>query len=216
MLALAAISILRVIRRQKTYDAVFVAMVAAWLCYQVQSLISINQIGLALWGWLFTGALVSYEYSTRVGTDSSGVQNSKKTPSRTNQGTVQEMISPQLVGGIGLVVGLIIASPPLSADMKWRAALNSKDANVVSQAFASSYTNPLNSQRFAQGVQLFGNSNLMEQSLQLARRGVEFNPNYFDAWRMLYFLPNSTEEEKVKSLAMMQELDPNNPDVSDK
>jgi hypothetical protein len=33
----------------------------AWTCYQVQSLISINQVGLALWGWILTGALIAYE-----------------------------------------------------------------------------------------------------------------------------------------------------------
>jgi O-antigen ligase len=51
MLVLAAVASLIVIRRSKKYDLVFVGMFTAWTCYQVQSLISINQVGLALWGW---------------------------------------------------------------------------------------------------------------------------------------------------------------------
>jgi O-antigen ligase len=68
MLALAAIAIIKVARRMQGYDAVFIAMATAWICYQTQSLISINQVGLALWGWVLTGALIAYERATRGGT----------------------------------------------------------------------------------------------------------------------------------------------------
>ena len=61
----ALISIFRVLLRTKQYDWVFVSISVGWVCYQVQALISINQIGLAIWGWLFTGAVISYERSTR-------------------------------------------------------------------------------------------------------------------------------------------------------
>jgi hypothetical protein len=67
MLALALIAIIKVVRRMQGYDAVFIAMTAAWICYQTQSLISINQVGLALWGWVLTGALIAYERATRGG-----------------------------------------------------------------------------------------------------------------------------------------------------
>lgn len=65
LLVLAAIAAIRVIARTRTYDAIFVAIFAAWACYITQAIISINQIGLAIWGWLLTGALVAYEYATR-------------------------------------------------------------------------------------------------------------------------------------------------------
>ncbi|MEI8025892.1 MAG: O-antigen ligase family protein, partial [Pseudomonadota bacterium] len=66
ILGFAFVSIIRVTARRKEYDRVFVGLTAVWLCYEVQSFISINQIGLAIWGWLFTGLLVAYERSTRV------------------------------------------------------------------------------------------------------------------------------------------------------
>ena len=58
-------AIVRVTLRQRTYDGTFVALATTWLAYQLQSFISINQIGLAIWGWVLVGALVAYEYSTR-------------------------------------------------------------------------------------------------------------------------------------------------------
>ena len=208
-LVLAAIAAVRVIARTRTYDAIFVAIVAAWACYITQAIISINQIGLAIWGWLLTGALVAYEYATRPETPiaqpvaTKGARKSAKA----------SVISPQLVAGIGVVVGLLVAVPPLSADMKWRSALDSKDANKVMAALEPGYLSPSDSQRFAQAVQLFASSNLMEQARDTALKAIKFNPDYFDAWRLLYYLSNSTDAEKAEALENMKRLDPRNPDV---
>ena len=212
MLALGAISAFKVIRRTKSYDAVFIAMFTAWTCYQVQSLISINQVGLALWGWILTGALIAYEKATR--TQSVDPDQGRQKNGRTNPKQTASVISPQLVAGLGVVVGVLIAVPPLSADMKWRTALDSKDANKVMAALEPGYMNPSDSQRYAQAVQLFANSNLMDQAHQVAIKAVAFNPDYFDAWKIVYSLSNSTPEEKATALENMKRLDPRNPDVT--
>jgi O-antigen ligase len=211
MLLLAAIAVVRVIIRSKNYDPVFVAMAAAWTCYQVQSLISINQIGLAIWGWLLTGALVAYEFATRHAVVEEFDQKTSKKKSNLNSSS--GVISPQLVGGIGAIIGVLIAVPPMSADTKWRSALDSRDVNKVMQALESGYLTPQDSARLAQAVQLFANSNLPEQAREIALRAVRFNPEYFDTWRQLYFLPNSTADEKALALKKMKMLDPLNPDV---
>jgi O-antigen ligase len=211
MLALALIAIIKVVRRMQGYDAVFIAMTAAWICYQTQSLISINQVGLALWGWVLTGALIAYERATRGGTVEEKVSVGKgaKIQAKSSVG----VISPQLVAGIGAVVGILIAVPPMAADTKWRSALNSKDVAQVMAALEPGYLNPSDSQRLAQAVQLLASSNLMEQAHDIAIKGITFNPEYFDAWRVLYFLANSTEAEKAQALENMKRLDPRNPDV---
>ncbi|CAN2170958.1 RfaL Lipid A core - O-antigen ligase and related enzymes [Candidatus Nanopelagicaceae bacterium] len=212
MLLLAAISVIKVLRRTKSYNPVFVAMVAAWTCYEVQSLISINQIGLAVWGWLLTGALISYEVATRPESGNEAAPASVRT--RVQGARSTGIISPQLVAGIGAVVGLLIAVPPLSADTKWRSAIESKDATKVMATLESRYMNPTDSARLVQAVSLFANSNLVDQARQIALKGVEFNPDYFDAWAQLYSLPNSTEDEKALALKNMKRLDPLNPDVT--
>jgi O-antigen ligase len=211
MLLLAAISVIKVLRRTKGYNPVFVAMVSAWTCYEVQSLISINQIGLAVWGWLLTGALIAYEVSTRPASAIGATPSSGGAKAQTSRSA--GIISPQLVAGIGAVVGLLIAVPPFSADTKWRSALDSKDGTRVLAALDSNYMNPADSARLAQAVSLFASSNLLDQAHEIALKGVEFNPDYFDAWRMLYFLSNSTPEEKTLALANLKRLDPRNPDV---
>jgi hypothetical protein len=64
ILSLLLSQLLKSLRNRK-YDAIFVTLTTAWACYQLQSIISINQIGLAVWGWLFGGALIAYEIATR-------------------------------------------------------------------------------------------------------------------------------------------------------
>lgn len=213
LIVLAAVSALKVIKRTKTYDPVFVALFAAWAGYQAQSFISINQIGLAIWGWILTSSLVGYEFATRPNRTELSQPDSVKGKGPRNRQSSTGVFSPQLLAGLGIVVGLIIASPPMSADTRWRSALNSQDANRILAALEPTYLNPGNSEKYAQAVQLFANSNLMEQAHKIALDGVKFNPDYFYAWRALYNLPNATEQEKADALANMKRLDPRNPDV---
>jgi O-antigen ligase len=212
ILAFGIIAIIRVTARKREYDRVFVGLTAVWLCYEVQSFISINQIGLAIWGWLFTGLLVGYERSTRNEVQSA--DSSKGQPAR-GRGKVQaNVVSPQLVAGIGMVVGLLIALPPLSADSKWYNATRSHDAAKVEAALVPSYFNPADSYRYAQAVNLFQSSNLPDLAHKYAVIAIKFNPDYFDAWKLFYLLPNATAEEKAAALSNMKRLDPKNPDVT--
>jgi hypothetical protein len=198
-------AIARVTLRNRAYDGTFVALATTWLAYQLQSFISINQVGLAIWGWVLIGALVAYEYSTRPIQE--GLEMGKAVKQK------ELVFSPQLVGGIGVVIGALIAVPPMSADMKWKAALKSQNAQNVEAALTPGYLTPKDSARLAQAVIAFEQAKLPDQSYKYAKQGVDFNPDYFDAWRVLYATTKSTPEDKEKALQNMKRLDPKNPDV---
>lgn len=210
ILAIGTISIFRVTRRIKEYDWVFVSIASVWLCYEAQSIISINQVGLALWGWIFTGALVAYEVSTKPGT----VLKSDPNKSAKRRSTSSGVFSPQLIAGIGAVIGLIIACPPLSSDTRWKAAVASGNAQNVENALKQTYLSPQNSQRYVEAVYTFEKSKLPDLALKYALEGIKFNPNFFDAWRALYSISGSTAEQKQQALHKMKLLDPLNPDVT--
>jgi O-antigen ligase len=205
ILSIGVWAIVKVTLRNRAYDGTFVALATTWLAYQLQSIISINQIGLAIWGWVLVGALVAYEYSTR---DDASVEAKNKSTKE------KELIfSPQLVGGIGVVIGALIAVPPMSADMKWKSALASQNVTKVEEALAPSYLAPRDSARMAQAVILFENSKLPDLAYKYALEGVAFSPNYFDAWRILYATSKSTDADKALALENMKRLDPKNSDV---
>ncbi len=205
ILSVGVWAIVRVTLRQRAYDGTFVALATTWLAYQLQSIISINQIGLAIWGWVLIGALVAYEYSTRPKDD--GEEKAKKVKEKAL------IFSPQLVGGLGVVIGALLAVPPMAADMAWKSAVKAQNLQQVEAALTPSYLKPRDSARLAQAVLLLENSKLPDLAYKYAKEGVAFNPDYFDAWRVLYSVSKATQEDRDLALANMKRLDPKNPDV---
>ena len=205
---IALISVLKVTLRNRAYDAVFVALATAWICYNVQALISINQIGLAVWGWLLSGAVIAYEHATRSQTLSDIP--TAKLPKKQRSLAADTQPGVVLAGVGGFIVGLIIALPPFTADASWRTAMSSNDAGKV-QAAALKF--PIDSWRLANAALVFENSKLFPQALELARKGVVYNPDYFDAWKVLGAVSQSTPEEKAKAIEMMHKLDPRNKEL---
>ena len=214
ILALSAIAIIRVTRRNRKYDAIFVTLTTAWVCYQLQSVISINQIGLAVWGWLFGGALIAYEIATRPTKENSdapvgGGKTRRVIPKKQSE----TIVTSTLVASIGAVVGLLIAAPPYSADAKWRSAIGSQDLQKIEQALTPGYLNPSNTYKYVNAVQLLEGSKLYDIALKYAQISVQFNPDSFDSWKVLYLVTNSSPEEKAIALENMKRLDPKNPNV---
>ena len=212
MIGIGLWAVIRVTLRQKNYDGIFVGMVAAWAGYILQSIVSINQIGLAIWGWILLGALVAYEYTTRPSKETTN-ESSPGKKARSVKKQNELIFSPALVGGLGVVIGALVAVPPFAADAKWRAALTSQDVQKVEAALVPSYLNPMDSSRLAQAAILFEKSQMPDLAYKYAKIAVEFNPNSSDAWSVLQGISKTSPEEKEFALAKMKELDPRNPDV---
>lgn len=212
ILALAARAVFNLTRLNKKFDVTAVCLTVAWVGYLAQSLISINQIGLAIWGWVLSGLLISYEKITR---DNFAVQvhSSHTKPMSNKAKSSGQFVSPQLIAGIGVVVGSILAVPPMASDSKWYSATQARDLNTFKESLVSSYLNPLNTSRLANASLILQNSNFLKEAREYALAGIEFNPDYFESYYMLYMLSNSTEQEKEMAMANMKRLDPNNPDV---
>jgi O-antigen ligase len=214
ILILSGLAIIKVTRRNRKYDALFVTLTTAWACYQLQSIISINQIGLAIWGWLFSGALIAYEIATRPKADETQNGQTKVKGARvTTKKQSEAIVSSTLLAGVGAVIGLLIAAPPYSADAKWRSALKSQDLKKIELALEPGYLNPPNSYKYANAVQILESSKLFELAHKYAEIGVQFNPDNFDAWRVFYFVSKSSAEEKAIALENMKRLDPKNSNV---
>jgi O-antigen ligase len=208
LIALATIAIIKVTVRNKNYDGTFIALAVAWACYQIQSVISISQIGLAIWGWVLSGAVIAYEIATR----DSGTSEQKPAPGKSAK-SKEQIFSATAIGGIGLVVGALIVVPPLSGDMKWKSAITKGDLAAVQQALVPSYMSPTDTNRLLNAVSIAENSKLPDIAYEYAKKAVEFNPESFDSWRALYVVTNSTPEDKELALTNMKRLDPKNSNV---
>ena len=214
LLLLGALSIIKGLRRTKTYDPIFVALSVAWIGYQLQSIISINQIGLAVWGWVLTGALIAYEFCKSKAFDKNPTDSGSLGTRVKGRNSRSEVITSPLIAGLGVVAGLILACPPISADMAWYKSTNSGNFVEVQKALTPSYLHPRSSERLVNVIGILENSQLFDQAHEYAQIAVRFNPDNFDSWLALYSVKNSTTEEKALSLENLRRLDPHNPDVT--
>jgi O-antigen ligase len=210
ILSLALISLVRVLRRMKKYDFVFATLASAWIGFQLQSLISINQLGLAVWGWILTGALIAYDFATRNQPRDSVAEAGTKSKVKSRQ--VDSILSPGLLAGVGGLVGLLLAVPAISADTAWISATKSGNYIEVQNSLKSTYLHPQDSNRLVQFVQMLESSNLNDQARTYAIQATDFNPNHFDSWLALYLIKNSSANDKAEALRNLKRLDPRNPD----
>ena len=111
---------------------------------------------------------------------------------------------------VGAIVGALISIPPYMADSKWVTAQKTMNLEMLKKALSPDYFNPSNSIKFQSAVRLLENSNLPEEAILFARRGVVFNPNELDAWKMLYYATNSSLMERARAKAELIRLDPLN------
>jgi hypothetical protein len=211
IIAITAIAIVMHSITVKIYDRIFVALVTAWICYQLQSIISINQIGLGFWGWLLSGAIISY---VRIARNELSVKPNEYTrqPYRTKP-TNSNIISVGVVAGLGMLLGALISVPPLSSDMRWVNARKTSDAAQVELTLKAGYLNPNNSQKYFMTVELFEQSKLFDLSHKYALEAVRFNPDSYDCWKLLSLLRNTSDAEKNEALQNMKRLDPLNPNL---
>jgi hypothetical protein len=205
--SLSLIAIVRITLRSREFSWVTVGLIGTWTCYQVQSLISINQIGLAIWGWITMGALIGYEKVTRTNIEAGGIAKDVKSKKR-KQGS--DVFSPQLIFGIGGLVGLFIVLPAFSADVTYKSAVSAGQLPSLEKALTPGYLTPSNTYALGSAVELLINSKLDDLAYKYAKIGIDFNPQAHDAWRMLYFTPTASLEDKVLAKAKMIELDPLN------
>jgi O-antigen ligase len=204
IIVLVLIASFKVIKRNRQYDGTFVALFVAWSGYQLQSIVSINQIGLAMWGWVLGGALIAYERISRIGISESPVVKQKNRNGRQNS-FASSSASVVIVGIAGFIIGLLIALPPFIVDGKWITALRSGN---LQNAVAVLNSWPMDSERNVRGSQLFYQNKQEALGLEWAKKTVQFNPDYYDAYMLITFSQTITPTERAAAEAQMDRLNP--------
>ena len=210
LLFVAFFAAIKHFRKSTKFDPVFVSIFSIWCAYQIQSAISINQVGVGVWGWLFTGALLGYpftdEQSIVKSAVSSKLQRSKKTKSR----KVTLDASSGVTSLVMLIVGFGLAFVPWNADHRYYSAFVSRDLNAM---MASVQVTGSTSWHISQVIEAAMKNNFTAQAKSMDDFLLKRNPRDFFGWRVRYFLTTSTPEEKTEALNRMRVLDPYNPEI---
>jgi hypothetical protein len=202
-MVLVVVSAVKVIKRSQSFNAGFVGLVAGWVAFQAQSIISINQIGLALWGWVLSGLIIGYEINTRGGE----IVVEKKTGKSATK-AVQTSASTSLALFVGLIIGVLVGMPPYLASAKYKGALETSNPTVIQEA---AYIWPVDSTRMIQVAMTLNDNKLEDQGLLVALDAVERFPDNYSVWSTLSVMKKASDEQKAQALMQMKRLDPLNP-----
>lgn len=196
----------RWIRKNKDFDPYFVAIFSCWVAYQIQALVSINQIGIGVWGWILNGALIGYGISATP-------EATKEVMSSVRNKTRKTSTLPASSGALAILfaaLGFALAYIPFNADAAYKSADKSRDLAIMMKSVELPGTS---SWHLSQVLNAAVMNNFPTQAKILDTEMIKKYPRDLYGWKILYFLTSSTPEEKKLALAKLGELDPFNPDI---
>jgi hypothetical protein len=211
MLSLVVVSSYKVFRRNKTFDPVFTGLFAVWVAYQAQSIISLNQLGLAVWGWIISGLLIGYEINTRTESSESEVKIQNKKSKNTVSSATQKVSAGALVGMfVGGLVGRGVGLPPLIASSQFLSALKSQDPKSIQQA---AYVSPLDPNYMYRIADILVNNKLIAEATMVSNDSIKHFSDDYPIWAIRAKIEGLSQAEIDRAKAEMKRLDPNNPNL---
>ena len=198
LVALTLRSIFKYLRRNQEFNWAYAGLVSVWVGYQAQSVISINQLGLAIWGWLLMGLLIGIEVNSREksNVNTQSVIKGKgfsKISKKNNSSSSLAYISAAL----SLTIGLFIVFPVFLNDMNSRKSSSGRSAEAL---IATVLKQPEDTERTIEAAQILARSNLLPQALQLVNHVIEINPRAYNAWELRLQItdPSSPDYQSIK------------------
>jgi hypothetical protein len=188
-----AIRVIREVRASKGANLDLIMVFAIWAGFQVQSFFSINQIGIAIWGWTLIGVMAAAgkERTEKVNLKVNKIESSRRAKS--------------LLGILIILLSWLPALSPLSRDAKFLALAKEADGLGLKEHVTDW---PKDSSRIIFVAQGLSNAGLVEESLSVLLVGNEHNPNNYKLWLMLSQNSKVTNLQKIRAFQEMSRLEP--------
>ena len=206
LMALVVVSAVKVLKRSNVFNPVFAGLVGGWLAFQAQSIISINQIGLAIWGWVLSGLIIGYEINTRDAAVVETVAKKGRVAGKATQSSAGSVVALF----IAFVLGVLVGMPPYVASTKYKSALETSNLSVIREA---AYIWPLDSSRMIQVAMTLNENKLENQGLEVALDATKKFPDNYSVWATLDAMKNASPDQKAQAQKKMKRLDPLNPNL---
>lgn len=204
---LAFKSIFNVLKREKVLNVGFMGLAAAWFGYQGFALVSISQIGVAVWGWLLTGLLIGYEYRTRPAENLSNPSvESRKLESKVHANKPTFNPNSSFVF-LAIAVAMTLSIPPYLASANFVSALKQSDATKLIKA-AEAW--PEDAQRLGGTISLLAQNKYEKEAALLAAKAVKRFPDSSFIWEIYSQIPGISKKELSLAKSQLRRLDPNN------
>ena len=195
IILLSFFSFIKLQRENGAFDKNFTAIFSAWLCFQLQSVISPASISTLMWNFIICGMVIGL----------SAQRNSESKGYKSEPNSFIKVFSY-----IFLLLSFTITFPLFNTD---RLALNSVRTGNGNLAIEAAKSYPESVIRYARIGSLLLQSGLNLQALDIGRSAVKFNPNAVSAWALILVNENASSAERQKAKYEILRLDPFNKDV---
>lgn len=186
--------------RKNEFNKEIASLFCMWIVLQAQSLISPINIVLITWSFLICGAVIGV--ASKV-----GIQGLRQEDFQFRKSDFSRPFSIFLV-----FFSLLITYPYFNVDRMQLESLNTRDANLAIKSAKAFPESVVRYQRI--GLELL-NSGLLDQSLDIARSSVEFNPNAISGWALILANESAPLTERIKAQTEILRMDPFNYEIRD-
>ena len=169
-------------------------------------LISINQIGNAVWGWALGGILLGYSYFTGdlPKTDAVAKTSKKKNVQKSEALPASDLL--RLTGGV--VLALVIAFPYWTSAVNFQSAVESQTIEKIEKA---AIQQPYDLVRMVGSARVLKDNGNVEKARVILNLSVQVFPDSYAAWQELSKLPDTPDAQMKEIKAELLRLDPRAP-----
>ena len=192
------------------------ALFSVWVAFQLQSLISLDQLGLSIWGWVLGAAIIGLSFEGAAVVAPPVIKGPKKAE-RTKE-VAPAFLKPGIA--IGAIVGLMIALVPIRADLAMKAAMEtpwSQEDEASKQTRLANLTAAIKPLKHdptyvSQAITEVYKMEKIEEGLALAKEGAALHPESFDSQFMVVDMleKNQLWKDALPYRKRTTELDPMN------
>jgi O-antigen ligase len=175
----------------------FVVIVAIWVAFLAQSIISVNHMAISLWGWVLAGTIVG------ISSHSNGIKISKLVNTR-QKWKANRLVLIFLFSALGTLISFL----PVKKDFEFKSALNSASADRIEK---TSLEDPLIFNYLNDAGRILINNGMSNRGEKLIREANRINPSNYEGWLIINEDPNSSSVSKAEAKINLAKLDPRNP-----
>lgn len=207
LVAYAAYSAIKFLKKSSQFDAPVVAIFACWFAYQAQALISINQIGVGIWGWLFSGLLIGLNVQNENVDKGNLIKAKKPKSQRLKKESLTLDPTALIISLVCLMLFLIASLIPFNYDKSFRQAYFSGNLRKLTEIMNSPGSTAWH---LSLVQQIAMRNNFKDEALKINKSMTTRFPRDIFGWQVNVDLNRNTPQ-LANSVANVETLDPNYP-----
>jgi hypothetical protein len=203
LVVMVLLSFLTVVRKSEKITPYYIVGFSIWIAFQAQLLISINQIGNAVWGWALGGLLLGYSYlnDDQPALDKNEKNSKKQKVQKSEMLPASDLL--RLTGGA--VLAIVIVFPYWNSAVNFQSAIESQSVERIEKA---ALVQPYDLVRMVGTSRVLSDNGFPEQAKAVLKITVEIFPDSYSAWEALSKLPDTPEARMKEIKAELLRLDP--------